>query len=113
MLYSEQAESAITSEERRRARHRRATNPVAYRAMLDKKNAVMRAKRAADANKESHKQKLRRRYDRDSELFSKICCRFDKDEGDALKDRAKREGVSVCELIRRYVTWGIETEDAG
>ena len=34
--------------------------------------------------------------------------RLDHEDAAALRARAQREGTSVAELIRRYITWGLE-----
>jgi hypothetical protein len=39
-----------------------------------------------------------------------MMCRFPEDEGSQLRSRAATEGISMAELVRRYVTWGLETD---
>lgn len=41
-----------------------------------------------------------------------IGVRFDREDLDELRARAKRQGMRVTQLIRQYVEWGMEAEDA-
>jgi hypothetical protein len=39
--------------------------------------------------------------------------RLDHEDAAALRARDEREGTSVAELIRRYITWGLENDYPG
>jgi len=43
----------------------------------------------------------------------RIICGFEQDTFDHIASKAELEGVSVSEVIRTYVEWGIESEDNG
>ena len=55
----------------------------------------------------------RRAYQRAKALWHWQAVRLDHDDAAALRDRAKREGTSVAELIRRYISWGLENDYGG
>jgi predicted DNA-binding ribbon-helix-helix protein len=54
----------------------------------------------------------RRQYRKAKERWHYQLVRLDHDDAQMLKAIAKRRGTTVAELIRTYVTWGLEEDDA-
>jgi hypothetical protein len=55
----------------------------------------------------------RRQYRLSKKLWHYQIIRLDHDDAKALRELAKREGTTVAELIRRYVSWGLENDYGG
>jgi hypothetical protein len=47
------------------------------------------------------------------ELWKYQIVRLDHDDAQALRDLAKRKRTTVAELIRTFITWGLENEYDG
>jgi hypothetical protein len=54
----------------------------------------------------------RRQYQRAKALWAYQMVRLDHDDVKRLRDLAKRRNTTVAELIRTYVTWGLEEDDS-
>jgi hypothetical protein len=59
------------------------------------------------------KRNWQRQYQRAKALWYWQAVRLDHDDARALRKRAKREGTSKAELIRRYISWGLENDYTG
>ena len=55
----------------------------------------------------------KRQYALSKELWHYQVIRLDHDDAEALRAIAKRKRSSVSELIRTFVTWGLEEYDRG
>jgi hypothetical protein len=55
----------------------------------------------------------RRQYQQAKALWYWQAVRLDHDDAKALRERAKSENTTVAELIRRYITWGLENDYSG
>ena len=53
-----------------------------------------------------------RQYQRAKALWHYRMVRLDHDDAEALRALATRERTSVAELVRRFVAWGLEEQDA-
>ena len=54
-----------------------------------------------------------RQYRLSKKLWHYQIIRLDHDDAAALRELAKRKGVTVPELIRTYVAWGLENDYGG
>jgi hypothetical protein len=54
-----------------------------------------------------------RQYRQAKKLWHYQTVKLDHDDARALRELAKRRGVSVVELIRTYVWWGLENDYGG
>jgi len=54
----------------------------------------------------------RRQYQNAKERWHYQLVRLDHDDAQMLKAIAKRRNTTVAELIRTYVTWGLEEDDS-
>jgi hypothetical protein len=54
-----------------------------------------------------------RQYRLSKELWHYQIVRLDHDDAAALRDLAKRKHTTVAELIRTFVTWGLENDYEG
>jgi hypothetical protein len=54
-----------------------------------------------------------RQYRLSKKLWHYQIIRLDHDDAAALRDLAKRKHISVPELIRTFITWGLENEYGG
>jgi hypothetical protein len=55
----------------------------------------------------------RRAYQRAKAIWRWQAVRLDHDDAKALRELAKRKNTTVAELIRTFVTWGLEHDYGG
>ena len=63
--------------------------------------------------KDKVKRHWRQAYQRAKALWYRQAIRLDHDDHKALCELAERKGVTVTELIRTYVAWGLENDYGG
>jgi Ribbon-helix-helix protein, copG family len=53
------------------------------------------------------------KYSRSKELWCYQTIRLDHEDAEALREMARRKRTTVAELIRTFITWGLENDYGG
>jgi Ribbon-helix-helix protein, copG family len=72
-----------------------------------------RSQRAYMRRYNCDRRRYARQYRMSKERWHYQSMRLDHDDIAELRERAKRERTSVPELVRRYITWGLEDDYRG
>jgi acyl-CoA reductase-like NAD-dependent aldehyde dehydrogenase len=84
---------------------------LTFAQLAEKRERKRRYEQNYRANNPERWEQLRQaREQRIKDRYCSLRAYVDHDTGDALKRAATKQNVTVSELIRTYITWGLETD---